>query len=206
MPGPFLWECFDAAAAVRKNNKPRTNRERKEAMQCVLISLGVCIKANTCKPPGLGKFFFVTIVFLSYCFHRPYLQTSFSHSCKYTSENIKNSGWEQKTISSHAQCRNNSRPIDSPKLAPGHQQMKMFCMILCSITNLGGLQELWKHYVSLLWSSSLPKSGWSQWLMLSSESPKGPSSLFCQKRPWHRTESGHHRWGNSEEPVGLVKR
>lgn len=68
MPGPFHCGCFDAAT-VRKNNKPRTNWERKEAMQCVLVALGFCIKANMCKPPGLDRFLFTTIVFLSFCFH-----------------------------------------------------------------------------------------------------------------------------------------
>lgn len=152
------------------------NRERKEALQRVLMSLGFCIKANTRKPPGLSRLLFITIVFLSYCFHRSCLETSFSHSWKKTSENTKDSGWEQEPISSHSQCRKNGTPVDSLRLAPSHQQMEGFCMILCSITNLGGLQELWKHFVSLLWTSSLLRSGCSQWLMLSSESPKGPSS------------------------------
>lgn len=149
MPGPFLWECFDAAAAVRKNNRARAKQERKEAMQRVLMSLGFCIKANTCKPPLLDKFLLITIVFLSYCFNQACPETSFSHSCKYTSENIKDF-WEQEAISSHSQCRKNGTLIDSPDPAPGHQQMKMFCMILYSVTNLRGLQELWKHCFPLM--------------------------------------------------------
>lgn len=51
-------------------------------------------------------------------------------------------------------------------------------MILCSITNLGCLQQPWKLDVALLWSPSLLRSGFSQWLMLHSESSKEPST-FC---------------------------
>lgn len=198
MPGPFLCERFDAAA-VRKNNKPRTNRERKEGMQRVFMSLGFCIKPNMCKPSGLGKFLFITVVFLSYCFHRSCLETSFSHSCKYTSENINDAGWEQGTISSHSWCRKNGTPIDSPKLAPGHQQTETFC--------LGGSQELWKPLFpfcgALLCSGVAVLSDWCSAVHLLRDPHL---TLFCQKRPCHGTESRHHRWGNSEEPLGLVKR
>lgn len=187
MPSPFLCECFDAAA-LGKNNKPRTNWERKEGMQRVLMSPGFCIKANMCKPSGLGKFLFITVVSLSYCFHRSCLETSFLHSCKYTSKNIKDSGWEQGTISSHSQCRKNGTPIDSPKVAPGHQQIEMFCMILCNITSLGGLQELWKHLFpscgALLCSGMAVLSDWWSALSLLRDSHL---TLFCQKRPWHGT-------------------
>lgn len=46
---------FSLSALKQQQSGKVTNQERKEAMKCVLMSLGFCMKANTGEFPGLGR-------------------------------------------------------------------------------------------------------------------------------------------------------
>lgn len=86
-------------------------------------------------------------------------------------------------VSSHSQCRRNAAiPLVHPKLHLAISKWKCSAWYYAALptwdvcNNLENSMLLF--YGALLWSPSLLRSGCSQWLMLSSESLKEPSTYF----------------------------
>lgn len=77
----------------------------------------------------------------------------------------------------------------------------------------GRFARTMKALVSLLWSSSLLRRVCSQWLMLSSESPKGPSSYsvlpeeaIAQDREWASQMGQLRRTSRTCKKIGTVSK